>query len=198
MFAGISQPFLSSNYMSNFHFPIINHIGKMKSGPSIFFHDNKVIKLYKIYSSIIFIYEKWWRLKNISSDSDCIRLSTKNTLFDLFHGEFWTFTIIWCGSKLITFALLAILLTLIGFWFSLFFDFTVWLNLSLMLTKAWVSKIIFKEHFFYVFIDCETLTLYVRLIFFIGVVHGLIRVDIEPFKSIKDIFYGALYISILS
>lgn len=67
-----------------------------------------------------------------------------------------------------------------------------------MLTKAWVSKIIFEKHFFYVFVDCETLTLYVRLIFFIGVVHGLIRVDIEPFKSIKDILCGALYITILS
>lgn len=57
-----------------------------------------------------------------------------------------------------------------------------------MLTKAWIGKIIFEKHFFNVFIKCETLTLNVRLIFFIGVVHGLIGVDIEPFKSIEDVF----------
>lgn len=184
--------------MCNFHFPIVDYVGKVKSWPSIFFNDNKVIKLDKINSTIIFINEKRWILENISSDSDCIRFTSKNTLFHLFHCEFWTSAIIWSGSKLIIFALLVILLILSGFRFSLFFYFTVWFSLSLMLAETWISKIIFEKHFLNVFVDCETLTLYVRLIFFIGVVHWLIRVNIEPFKSVKDIFYGALYISILS
>lgn len=188
MFAGISKPLLSSDYMSNFHFPIINYVGKMKGRPSIFFYDNKVIKLNKINSAIILVDKKRWRLENISPNSDCIRLPTENTLFNLFHGEFWTSTIIRCGSKLIIFTFLVILLVLIRFWFSLFLDLTVWFGLSLMLTKAWIGKIIFEKHFFDVFIKCETLTLNVRLIFCIGVVHGLIGVDIEPFESIKDVF----------
>lgn len=88
MFAGICKPLLTSDDMGDFHFPVINYIGKVESGPTIFFDDDKVIKFDKIDSAIIFVDEKWWGLKNISSDSNSIRFPFKNSLLHLLHGKF--------------------------------------------------------------------------------------------------------------
>lgn len=183
--------------MGYLHFPIVNYISKMESWPSIFFYYDKIIKLDKVDSTIILVNKKRWILENISSDSYRIRLSIEDSLFNLFHCELWASTIIWCRSKLIILVLFVILLILVWFLSSFFFDFAVWLCFSLMRTETWVRKIIFKKHFFDIFIEWKTLTLNIGLIFFVRVVHGLIWVDIEPFESIEDIFDWTLNVTIL-
>lgn len=144
MFAGICEPFLSSDYMSNFHFPIINHIGKVKRWPSIFFYNNKVIKLDKVHRSIVLVNKKRWGLKNISLYPYSIRFPFKYAFLNLLHSKFWASTIIWCRSELTIFVLVIILLILVWLLFSFFLNFAVRFSFSLMLTKAWISKIIFQ------------------------------------------------------
>lgn len=184
--------------MSDIHFPIINYIGKMESRPTIFFDNDKVIKLDKIDRPIIFVDEKWWSLKNISPDPNCIRFPFKNALLHFLQGQFWAFTVIGYSHDIIIFALLIILLVILGwFMFTLLFDLTVRLCFSLMRAKAGICEIIFQQHLLNVFVQCKALTLYVWLVFRVGVVHWLIRVDIEPLESIKYVLKRALNIAVL-
>ena len=74
MFACVSEPFLSSDDVSDFHFPVINNIGKMESRPTIFFDDDKIIKFGKRNRPVILINKYWRDLKKIAPDSYSIRL----------------------------------------------------------------------------------------------------------------------------
>lgn len=143
MFASVGKPLLSSDHMCNFHFPVVNHIRKMKSWPSIFFDNDKVIKFNKVYWAIILVNKKWRCLENISFNSDCIRLSFENTLFNLLHGKLWTLSVIRTSRKIIILVLFVSLLILIWFLFSFFLSLGIRLYFSLMSTKARICKIIF-------------------------------------------------------
>lgn len=184
--------------MSNFHFPVINYVGKVESGPAIFFDDDKVIKLDKIDSPIILINEEWRELENISPDSHCIRFAFQYPLLYLLHSQFRASTIIRCSYCVITIALLIILFAILGWLLlTLLFNLTVGLCFPLMGAKTWICEIIFKKHFLNVFVQCQALTLYVGLVFRVGVVHRLVGVDVEPLQSVKYVFKWALNVAVL-
>jgi hypothetical protein len=94
MFAGISEPFLSSDDVGDFHFPVVDNIGEVESWPAIFFDDNKIIKLGKRNNPVILINENRRNLKKIASDSDSIRLPFENLFLDLSESQFGTFSIV--------------------------------------------------------------------------------------------------------
>lgn len=166
MFACICQPFLTSDNMSDFHFPIINYISKMKGRPTVFFNDNEVIEFSKRHNAIILVYKNRRNLEKITSDSDCIRFSFYNSFLYLLKGHFGAFSIVCSWRWIILFIFFIILRR---FEFCLFFRFAVWLCFSLMRTETRVSKIAFEEHFLHVFVEWESLALDIRAVFWVWI-----------------------------
>ncbi len=150
MFAGICEPFFASDHVCDFHFPIINYIGEMECRPTVFFYDYKIIEFNKGDCAIILVGKYRRDLKKIGPDSDCIRLTFENSLFDLLKSQSGAFAIVWSWRG---FSLLIFLIVFRGFEFLFFLCVAVGLGFSLMRAKAGVSKIIFEQHFFDVFVE---------------------------------------------
>ena len=86
MFAGVCQPLLTSDDMGNFHFPIVNDICKMECRPAILFNDDKIVEFNKRNCSIILVDKYRRSVKKVSSNSDSIRLTVENFLFNLLES----------------------------------------------------------------------------------------------------------------
>ena len=91
MFIGISEPFLSPHHMSDFHLPVINNIGEMKSRPFIASDYDEIINGLKRNFTKDFIFKGFWPLNKIIFYSYGVRFFVVDTMFDLLEGKVSTF-----------------------------------------------------------------------------------------------------------
>lgn len=87
MLIGVSQPLLSSHDMSNFHLPVINDVGKMKSWPSIAPDYDEIINCLKRNFPKNLVFEGLRPLNQVVFNSYRVRLFAVDTLFDLLEGK---------------------------------------------------------------------------------------------------------------
>lgn len=194
MFACIREPLFASNNVRYFHFPIVNHIGEMECGPAVFLNDHKIIKFNKWNNPIILVNKYRRNFEKIASDSDSIRLTFENSVFNLLKSQSGAFSIVWSW---IWFSLLIFFIVFSGFEFLLFLCLTVRLHFAFMRAKARVGKIIFEQYFFHIFVEWKSLALNVWSKFFIWIQRRLVGVDVEPFQSVKNVLHRAFNVAIL-
>jgi hypothetical protein len=107
---GIGKPLLTPDNMRNLHLPIIDNIGKMKSGKAIPLNNNKIIKDPPTNHAIILIPKTLRRLDNIPLNPDRIALPPHNPLLNLTKGQVPTLPIIGLTNLLLILFLLFFLL----------------------------------------------------------------------------------------
>ena len=83
MFIGISEPFLPPHHMSDFHLPVINNIGKMKSRPLIAPDYDEIIDCLKRNLSEDFVFKGFWPFNKVIFNPYGVRLFVADTMFDL-------------------------------------------------------------------------------------------------------------------
>ena len=138
MLRSIRKPLLSSDDMSNFHFPVINDICEVKCWPAILFNNNKIVKFRSFHFSINLILKIFFIYRgNIWFNSNCIWMSFFNFLFHFIR------------RKLSATATIP-MLTLSHCIFLLSFD---------IVTKARICVLLLKKSIFNLFVKGQPFTL---------------------------------------
>jgi hypothetical protein len=87
MFVRIRQPLLSSHDMGDAHLPVIDHIGKMESGPSIRSNYHEIIQGLELKIPEYLIFKCFWKGDEVRLDANCVLLLGHYSFFDLFESE---------------------------------------------------------------------------------------------------------------